>query len=55
MSAGAGPAPTLVANQNCIRHRISPPVRGVPDDRCFMESENTDGWIASDHVVDVTQ
>ena len=28
---------------------------GCPGRSVFMESENTDGWIASDHVVDVTQ
>jgi hypothetical protein len=28
---------------------------GFPGRSVFMESENTDGWIASDHVVDVTQ
>ena len=28
---------------------------GCPGRSVFMESENTDGWIASDHVVDVTR
>jgi len=28
---------------------------GCPGRSVFIESENTDGWIASDHVVDVTQ
>jgi len=28
---------------------------GYPGRSVFMESENTDGWIASDHVVDVTR
>ena len=28
---------------------------GYPGRSVCIESENTDGWIASDHVVDVTQ
>lgn len=28
---------------------------GCPGRSVFMESENTDGWIASDHVVEVTR
>jgi hypothetical protein len=28
---------------------------GCPGRTVFIEDENTDGWIASDHIVDITR